>query len=98
MLINPFSIMFKFKLSNREDYLRYNEVFRIDKGKTKMTEEKNRTFWYWKDELNDKIMGMIIEEATDKEAKLEEVKELLWDFDHRFTNKSDFKYTGLYST
>ena len=26
--------------SNREDYLRYNEVFRMDKGKTKMTEEK----------------------------------------------------------
>ena len=33
-------------------------------------------------------MGMIIEEVTHKEAKLEEVKELLWDFDHRFTDKS----------
>ena len=33
-------------------------------------------------------MGMIIEEATDKEEKLEQVKKLLWDFDHRFTDKS----------
>ena len=74
--------------SNRQDYLRYNEVFRMDKGKTKMTEEKNRTFWYWNEELNEKIMGMIIEEATNKEGKFEQVKELLWDFDHRFTNKS----------
>ena len=52
-----------------------------------MREVKNRTFWYWNEELNEKIMGMIIEEATDKEGKLEQVKELLWDFDHRFMDK-----------
>ena len=74
--------------SNREDYLRYNEVFKMDKGKTKIIEEKTRTFWKWNEELNEKIIGMMLEESTNKDEKLEEVKELLWNFDHRLTIKS----------
>ena len=41
--------------SNREDYLRYNEVFRMDTGKSKLIEEKNRVFWRWNEDLNEKL-------------------------------------------
>lgn len=74
--------------SSREDFLLYNELFRMDQGKTKMIEEKSRIFWKWNDEIDDKIVGMIPEDATDKEAKLERVKELLWTFNRRFYAKS----------
>ena len=74
--------------SNREDYLRYNEVFKMDTGKTKMIEENNRVFWKWNENLNDKIKSMMVEGTSDKDNKLEEIKELIWNFDHRFTIKS----------
>ncbi len=68
--------------SNREDYLRYNEVFRMDTGKTKLIEEKNRVFWRWNEDLNEKIKSMMVEETVNKDGILEEIKELLWNFDH----------------
>ena len=74
--------------SDREDYLRYNEVFRMDTGKTKLIEEGNRDFWVWNQDLDEKIKSMMVDETVDKEGILEEVKELLWNFDHRFTIKS----------
>ena len=74
--------------SDREDYLRYNEVFRMDTGKTKLIEEGNRDFWVWNHDLDEKIKSMMVEETVNKEGILEEVKELLWNFDHRFTIKS----------
>ena len=40
--------------SDREDYLRYNEVFRMDTGKTKLIEEGNRDFWVWNQDLDEK--------------------------------------------
>ena len=59
----------RFRYNNRESSPLYQNSIQFYVYK-EMTEEKNRTFWYWNDDLNDKITGMIIEKVTLKRAKL----------------------------
>ena len=73
--------------SNREDYLLYNELFKMDKGKTKYLEENSRIFWKWNENLDDKIKGMMDSSITEKDEALERIKELLWTFDWKYTQK-----------
>ena len=73
--------------SRREDALLYNELFRMDEGKTKNIEEKARTFWKWNNELDEIIKAMMADTVTERDEVLEEVKELLWNFDWRLTQK-----------
>ncbi len=62
--------------SRREDALLYNEHFKMDEGKTKNIEEKARIFWKWNDGLDETIKDMMDEAITDKDAVLEEIKEI----------------------
>ncbi|MCP4456568.1 MAG: hypothetical protein GY816_00850, partial [Cytophagales bacterium] len=64
--------------SNRSDYLFYNELFKMDQGRTKSLEEKSRDCWVWNDRVEEEIKGMMTEEITNKDAALETVKEKLW--------------------
>ena len=73
--------------SKREDALLYNELFKMDEGKTKNIEEKARTFWKWNDGLDEIIKAMMADTVTERDEVLEEVKELLWNFDWRLTQK-----------
>ena len=74
--------------SRREDALLYNEIFKMDEGKTKAIEEKTRTFWRWNEELDETIKSMMADTLTNKDQVLEEVKELLWNFDWSLTQKN----------
>ena len=73
--------------SEKEDYLYYNELFKMDQGQTKTLEEKSRAFWYWNKDLDEEIKAMT-EESQNKDTVLEQVKSLLWKFDHAQTEKS----------
>ncbi len=64
--------------SNRSDYLFYNELFKMDQGRTKALEEESRECWVWNDKINEEIKGMMTEDVTDKDDALETVKEKLW--------------------
>ncbi len=64
--------------SNRSDYLFYNELFKMDQGKTKALEEESRECWVWNDRVDDELRGMMTEDITDKDVALETVKEKLW--------------------
>ena len=65
----------------------YNELFKMDQGRTKALEEKSRTFWHWNSALDSEINAMT-EESKNKDTVLDEVKALLWEFDHAETEKS----------
>ena len=74
--------------SRREDALLYNELFKMDEGKTKNIEEKARIFWEWNNDLDETIKAMMDDTITDKDERLEEIKELFWQFDWVHTQKS----------
>ena len=74
--------------SEKQDYLFYNELFKMDQGRTKTLEESSRTFWYWNVDLEDEIKEMMDDSITGKEATLTKVKSLLWKFDHKDYEKS----------
>lgn len=74
--------------SEKEDYLFYNELFKMDQGRTKTLEEKSRTFWHWNLDLDSEIKGMMDEGLSDTAGSLEKVKVLLWQFDHSDYEKS----------
>ena len=74
--------------SEKQDYLFYNELFKMDQGRTKTLEESSRTFWYWNVDLEDEIKEMMDDGITGKEATLTKVKSLLWKFDHKDYEKS----------
>ena len=87
----PYTSFFNHALnsdSEKEDYLFYNELFKMDRGRTKTLEEKARTFWYWNTDLDAEIKGMMGEDVTDRDNVLERVKNLLWKFDHSDYEKS----------
>ena len=74
--------------SEKQDYLFYNELFKMYQGRTKTLEEGARAFWYWNVDLEDEIKEMMDDSIADKEATLTKVKPLLWKFDHKDYEKS----------
>lgn len=65
--------------STREDYLLYNELFKMDSGRTKPLEENSREFWVW-DQSNDFMIRTLMGDITDdeKDDKLDTIKEYIW--------------------
>ncbi len=66
--------------NNRSDYLFYNELFKMDEGKTKKSEELARVFWKW-NSSKDKMVEDLVEEGENKEADIAELKERYWNFE-----------------
>ena len=89
--VYPYKTLFNHAInfaSNREDYLLYNELFKMDQGRTKQLEEESRTFWKWNQELDETFKDMMPETTTNKDDTLELVKELIWKFNHQITGQS----------
>ena len=88
--VYPYKTLFNHAInftSNREDYLLYNEMFKMDQGRTKQLEEESRTFWKWNQELDETFKDMI-PETKNKDDTLELVKELILKFNHQITGQS----------
>ena len=78
--------------NNRDDYLFTNELFLMDKGKTKNTEEGLRIFWKW-DGAKDSIFDTLEPpDGKTKEEAIEDSKQVLWraKFDERY----NYDYAG----
>ena len=87
----PYTSFFNHALnsdSEKEDYLFYNELFKMDKARTKALEERTRKCWFWNIDLDEEIKGMMDEAVEDENGILERIKTLLWQFDHSDYEKS----------
>ncbi len=65
--------------NNRSDYLFYNEIFKMDEGKTKKSEELARVFWKW-NSAKDALVESLVESGDDSETTIGKMKEAYWRF------------------
>ena len=70
---NAYQTFFNHKLSsesNRTDYLFYNELFKMDVGKTKIKEEKSSIFWKWNGAIKAELKSVMSDGITEEQCTM----------------------------
>ena len=82
--------------SNRSDYLFYNELFKMDEGRTKVLEGEVREFWKWNHKIDAMLLDMmpeytdkdneVVNTEANKKKTLEDAKVEIWKHDPQDMN------------